>query len=149
MQVLIVNSTNARFIGEAAERTAPDGKVVVLGPDGEALGRLAPLGFDHLVLETSPAGQVPLPDHSIDRAFLVMGLREMKSLDRTVQEVHRVIKPEGQFIVHRRFLFAGLLQQRLVSACADIGFDLVASHEALFHYTLTFAKHHHEHLDPN
>ncbi len=154
MQVLVLGSASAGFIAKAAERTAPDGKVIVISPDGEAMRhldkRLAPLGFDHLVLESSSAGQATLPDHSIDRAFLVMGLHGIPILDRTMAEVRRVLKPEGQFIIHRRFLFAGLLpRQRIVSSCADLGLDLVASHAALlFHHTLTFEKRHHEHLDP-
>jgi ubiquinone/menaquinone biosynthesis C-methylase UbiE len=152
MQVLVLGSASAGFIAKAAERTSPDGKVVVISPDGGAMRhldkRLAPLGFDHLVLETSPAGQVPLPDHSIDRAFLVMGFRDIPSLDRTLEEIHRVLKPEGQFIVHRRVVFAGLLpRQGIVSSCADLGLDLVASHAAFLHHTLTFGKRHHEHLD--
>ena len=145
MQVLVIGSASAGFIGEAAKRTAPNGKVVVIRPDGEALGRLekrlAPREFDHLIFETSPAGQIPLTDHSIDRAFLVMGLRAIPSLGWTVDEVHRIVKPEGQLVVHRRFLFAGLLpRQRIISICVDVGFDLVASHAALLHHTLTFEK---------
>lgn len=153
MQVLVVGSASAGFIAKAAQRTAPDGTVVVIGPDGEAMRRLekqlASLGFDHLILETSAPAQIPLPDQSIDRAFLVMGLGEIPSLDRTLGEVHRVVQPEGQLVVHRRILFAGLLpRQRAVSSCADVGLDLVASHAALLHCTLTFEKRHHEHLDP-
>lgn len=153
MQVLVLGSAGAGFIAKAVRRTSPDGKVVVIGPDGEALGRLekrlAPLGFDHLVFETSPPGQIPLPDHSIDRAFLVMGLREIPSLDRILAEVHRVLEPGGQLVVHRRFLFAGLLpRQRLISVCLDVGLDLVASHAAILHHTLTFEKRDQEHLDP-
>ncbi len=153
MQVLVLGSASAAFIAKAAERTAPDGKVVVICTDGEAMGRLeerlAPLGFDHLVFETSPAGQVPLPEHSIDRAFLVMGLRPIPNLDRTLEEIQRVVQPEGQLVVYRRVLFAGLLpRQRIVSSCVDVGLDLVASHAALFHHTLTFEKQHREHPDP-
>lgn len=147
MQVLVVGSAGAAFIAKAAKRTAPDGKIVVLNPDGEAMERLekrlVPLGFDHLVLETSPAAQVPLSDHSIDRAFLVMGLREIPSLDRTMAEVHRVIKPEGQLIIHRRFLFAGLLpRQRILRTGQEAGFDPAASHGTLLQYTLTLEKRH-------
>ena len=147
MQVLIVGSAGAGFIAKAAERTAPDGKVIVIGPDCEALGhlerRLTPLGFDHLVFETSPASQIPLPDHGIDRAFLVMGLREIPSLDRTMEEVRRVIQPEGQVIVHRRFLFAGLLpRQRILRTGREAGFDPAASHGTLLQYTLTLEKRH-------
>ena len=145
MQVLVLGSASAGFIAKAAERTAPDGKVIVISPDGEAMGslekRLAPLGFDHLVLETSSPGGIPLPDHSIDRAFLVMGMREIPSLDRTLAEVQRVVQPEGQLVVHRRVLFAGLLpRQRIVSSCVGTGLDLVASHATLLHQSLTFEK---------
>ena len=51
MRVLVVGSAPAGFIAKAAEWTAPDGKVVVISPDGEAMRRLeerlAPLGSDH------------------------------------------------------------------------------------------------------
>ena len=146
MQVLVLGSASAGFIVKAAERTAPEGKVVVIHPDGEALGRLekrlAPLGFGHLVLETSPADEFPLPAHSIDRAFLVMGLREIPGLGRTAEEIHRVLKPEGQFVVHRRVLFAGLLpRQWIIASCVGTGLDLVARHAAIVHHTLTFEQH--------
>ena len=147
MRVLVTGSASAGFIAKAAERTAPDGKVIVILPDGEATRRLdmrlAPLGFDHLVLETPPAGQIPLPDHGVDRAFLVMGLREIPSLDRTLEEIRRVVQPEGQLVVHRRILFAGLLPcQRILRACLEAGFDPGASHGNLLQYTLTFEKPH-------
>jgi hypothetical protein len=147
MKVLVVGSASIGFIAKAAERTVPDGKVVVISPDGEATRhldkRLAPLGFDHLVLESSRAGQATLPDHSIDRAFLVMGLHEIPSLDRTMVEVHRVLKPEGQLVVHRRALFAGLLpRQRILRTGLEAGFDPAASHRTLLQYTLTFEKPH-------
>jgi ubiquinone/menaquinone biosynthesis C-methylase UbiE len=145
MQVLVLGSASAGFLIKAAERTAPDGKVLVFSPDGKATRRLekrlAPLGFDHLVLETSPAGQVPLPDRSIDRVLLVMGMRKIPSLERNMAEACRVLKPEGQFVIHRRSIFAGLLpRQWIVSSCADTGLDLVASHSALSHHTLTLEK---------
>lgn len=153
MQVLVVGSASTRFIAKAAEWTAPDGKVIVISPGDKTMSRLekrlAPLGFGHLVLETSSPGQSPLSDQSIDRAFLVMGLRQVPSLDRTLEEVHRVVKPEGRLIVHRRLLFAGLLpRQRIVSMCADVGLDLVVSHATLFHHTLTFEERDCEHPDP-
>jgi ubiquinone/menaquinone biosynthesis C-methylase UbiE len=145
MRVLVAGPASTGFIAKAAERTAPDGKVIVIRPEGEAMGRLekrlAPLGFDHLVLETSPPGQIPLPDHGVDRAFLVMGLREIPSLDRTLEEIQRVVQPEGQLIVHRRFLFAGLLpRQRILRTCLEARFDPAASHGTLLQYTLTLEK---------
>jgi hypothetical protein len=145
MQVLVVGSASAGFMAKAAERTAPDGKVVVISPDGGAMRqlekRLDPRGFDHLVLETCSPGQIPLPDHSIDRAFLVMGLRQIPSLDRTLGEIRRVVQPEGQIVVHRRFLFAGLLpRRRIVRTCLEAGFDPAASDGTLLQYTLTLEK---------
>ena len=147
MQVLVIGSARAAFIAKAAERTAPDGKVIVLSPDCEAMRRLekrlAPLGLAHLVLETASPDRIPLSDHRMDRAFLVTGLRAIPDLDRTVQEVHRVLKPEGQLIVHRRLLLARVLpRQRIVRLFLDAGFDPVASHGTLFHHSLTFEKHH-------
>ena len=59
MQVLVAGIASAGFIAKAAERTAPDGKVIVISPDGEATRRLTPLGFDHMVVETSSRGQIP------------------------------------------------------------------------------------------
>ena len=147
MQVLVVGLANAGFIAKAAGRTAPDGKVVVITHDGEAMRRLdkrlAPLGFDHLVLETSPPGQIPLPDHGVDRAFLVMGLGRVPDLDATLQGTRRVLKPEGQLIIHLRSILAGLLpQQRIIRTCLEAGFDPAAGHRTLLQYTLTFEKRH-------
>ena len=153
MQVLVIGSARASFVAKAAERTAPDGKVIALSPDHEAMGRLekhlAPLEFDHLVLETASPERIPLSDLSVDRAFLVMGLRAVPDLGRALAEVHRVVRGEGQLVIHRRFLFARFLpRQPIVSLCLDAGFDPVASHGTLLHQSLTFEKQHHEHLDP-
>jgi hypothetical protein len=150
---LVVGSASAGFIAKAAKRTAPDGRVVVISPEGEAMRRLekrlAPLGLDHLILETYSPSQIPLSDHSIDRAFLVMGLSEILSLGRTIEEIHRVVKPKGQFVVHRRVLFAGLLpRQRILRICLETGFDPAASHGTLLQYTLTFEERDREHPDP-
>jgi hypothetical protein len=40
MQVLVIGSARAEFIAKTAERTAPDGQVVVLSDEGETLRRL-------------------------------------------------------------------------------------------------------------
>ena len=147
MQVLVIGSARAEFIAKAAERTAPDGKVIVLSPDHEAIGRLekrlSPLGLAHLVLETASPDRIPLSDQSVDRAFIVTGFRAIPDLGRALAEVHRVVRGEGQLIVYRRFLLALFLpHQRIVSLCLDAGFDPVASHGTLFHHSLTFEKHH-------
>ena len=149
MQVLVIGSARASFVAKAAERTAPDGKVIVLSPDHEAVGRmekhLAPLEFDHLVLETASPGRMPLSDHSVDRAFLVTGFRAIPDLGRTLAEVHRVVRGEGQLVVHRRFLLARFLPlQRVVRLCLDAGFDPIASQGTLLHLTLMFEKRHNQ-----
>ena len=52
---------------------------------------LAPLVAD--------AQQLPIPDESMDGAIVAFGIRNVASLDSTLREVHRVLRPGARFVI--------------------------------------------------
>ena len=52
---------------------------------------LAPLAAD--------AQHLPIPDASMDGAIVAFGIRNVASLDATLREVHRVLRPGARFVI--------------------------------------------------
>ena len=52
---------------------------------------LAPLATD--------AQQLPIPDECMDGAIVAFGIRNVASLDATLREVHRVLRPGARFVI--------------------------------------------------
>jgi len=58
--------------------------------------------IEHRKLELSlqDAMQLSLPDHSADAIFMAYGLRNMPDYVRCIQNLHRILKPGGQLVIH-------------------------------------------------
>jgi len=54
--------------------------------------------FDHLNWIIAPAEKLPINDNSFDFYTISFGLRNTKSLDKSLSEAYRVLKPGGRFL---------------------------------------------------
>jgi ubiquinone/menaquinone biosynthesis C-methylase UbiE len=82
-----------------------------------------PSGKYELELVEGDAGQLPFADNSLDFAVSSLSLHHWKQADRVFAEIHRVLKPGGQFLVldlrrdgSRLFYYALRLVQRFSPA---------------------------------
>lgn len=51
-------------------------------------------------LSLQDAMQLNLPDNSVDAIFMAYGLRNMPDYVRCIQNLHRILKPGGQLVIH-------------------------------------------------
>jgi ubiquinone/menaquinone biosynthesis C-methylase UbiE len=145
MHVLVIGANRPDFIIQAAVKTAPDGKVWVIDPDAAAMkkleARLASIDPGRVVLIRDTPQTIPLPDESIDRAFIINRPDKITAVERVLQEIRRTLKPDGRLIVAQHFPAARLLsQQWLAQHCQEAGLALVADHRRLFDRALIFQK---------
>ncbi|MFQ5907619.1 MAG: class I SAM-dependent methyltransferase [Thermoplasmata archaeon] len=73
-------------------------EIVVLEPDRRKVAygeRRRP----HVQFVAGQAEEIPFPDDHFDRATALVSLHHVHDQDRGLQEVHRVLKPGGRFVV--------------------------------------------------
>ena len=132
----------------ALARRRPDVDALGIDPDPAALRRARRKAARHglrIRYERAFAGELPVPDDSVDRvlsSFMLHHLDE-RERGRALREVRRVLRPGGQFHVvdidgaptrrearagvrHGRQRFAGNLPERLLAALGDAGLTGVA-----------------------
>jgi SAM-dependent methyltransferase len=83
---------------------AKQGAARVFGVDvtidhaGPAIAEAKSLGFDFNISHITPENGIPLPDQSIDVVLSSSVLEHLPDLDRSLSEVHRVLRPGGLFL---------------------------------------------------
>ncbi len=85
--------------GDVAFRLAAEGaRVTVVDPSAEmtAIGRARTKGRTVDWCEAE-AEDLPFADGSVDLLTIAFGIRNVTSLDRSLAEIHRVLKPGGRF----------------------------------------------------
>jgi ubiquinone/menaquinone biosynthesis C-methylase UbiE len=94
--------------GANFEHYAPDARVIALEPDpfmaARAERKLAALGRTNISLQRGPAESLPFPDASFDVIVSTLVLCTVSDVDRCLQEMRRVLRPNGKvlFIEHVR-----------------------------------------------
>lgn len=94
----------------------PQVRVAALEPDPfmleRAKAKLWDLGRTNITLQLAPAESLPFPDASFDNVVSTLVLCTVKDVRRSVDEMHRVLRPGGKvfFIEHVRAagVFGGL-----------------------------------------
>jgi demethylmenaquinone methyltransferase/2-methoxy-6-polyprenyl-1,4-benzoquinol methylase len=86
--------------GDVAFRLAARGaRVRVVDPSAEmmAVGRRRP-GGDRVGWCAAEAEDLPFADASVDLVTIAFGIRNVTRLDRSLAEIHRVLRPGGRFL---------------------------------------------------
>jgi ubiquinone/menaquinone biosynthesis C-methylase UbiE len=96
------------FTLEAARRVGPEGKLIAVDLQPEMIARVnekvRQAGVTNVETHVANAYDLPLPDASADRAFLVTVLPEIPDPVKALREVHRVLKPGGTLSVTEEFI---------------------------------------------
>jgi len=103
--------------------------------------RVKQSGLTNVETHVASAYELPLPDASVERAFLVTVLTEIPDPNRALREIRRVLKPGGVLSLTEEFLdpdypFAFETIRRAEAA----GFKLVQQFGNFWIYTLNFQK---------
>ena len=96
------------FTVEATRRLGPQGRLIVVDIQPEMIAkvekRIQQAGLSNVETHVANAYELPLPEKSIDRAFLVTVLMEIPEPGRALVELHRVLKPGGVLSITEEFL---------------------------------------------
>jgi ubiquinone/menaquinone biosynthesis C-methylase UbiE len=101
--------------------------------------RVRAAGLTNVTVRVADAQELPLPDATVDRAFLISVLDEIPDPARALAELHRILKPNGILSLTAEFLdpdyrFLGETVRQLEPA----GFVLVNHFGNIWCYTANF-----------
>jgi SAM-dependent methyltransferase len=96
------------FTVDAARRAGAGGRVIALDIQPQMVTllqkRVRKAGLYNVTICVASAHDLPLPNGSVDRAFLVTVLPEIPDQDRALAELRRVIRPGGVLSISEEFI---------------------------------------------
>lgn len=144
-RVLELGPGPGAFTIDAARRTGEKGSIVAIDIQPQMIAKVElrayHAGVENVETHVASAYDMPLPDASIDRAFLVTVLPEIPDQGRALQELQRVLKPGATLSITEQFPdpdypFAFETIRRVEAE----GFRLVRHFGNTWNYTLNFEK---------
>lgn len=144
-RVLELGPGPGAFTLEAARRLGPEGRLVTVDIQPEMIARVErrvrEAGVTNVELHVASAYELPLPDSSVDRAFVITVMAEIPDKLRALAELRRVLRPGGTLSVTEEFLdpdypFAFETLRRAEKA----GFRLAEWFGDFWIYTINFEK---------
>ena len=138
--VLEVGSGTALFTLEAARQVGPSGRLICidLQPTFARQTHLAvdEAGFRHVEIHTADVAFMPLPPHSVDRAFLIAVLTEVPNVKTALAELRRVLRPEGLLLISEEVIAPEYVPPAVTRRWAErAGFELVGETGNVFCYS--------------
>ena len=133
------------FTVDAAQRVGPEGRLIAVdiqpGMIAQVDARVKAAGMTNVETYVASAYELPLPDASVDRAFLITVLPEIPDPVRALRELHRVLKPGGIGSTTEEFLDPDYPRRATTIAWARAaGFVVEAQYGNWWNYTLNFRK---------
>jgi len=145
MCVLEIGPGPGTFTIEAAKRVGANGKVFAVDIEQAEISRLNRRlhreNITNVTARLASACELPFPDKTFDRVFMVTVLAEIPDRKRALLEIKRVLKDEGLLAVGELLLDPDYPRRKTVIGwCKDAGLEPVAAHGGLVHYLVTFGK---------
>jgi ubiquinone/menaquinone biosynthesis C-methylase UbiE len=145
MSVLEIGPGPGTFTFEASRRIGEQGKLhaVDIAPDliSRLERRLQAEGVANVAAKVASAYELPFPDSTFDRVFMITVLAEIPDKVRALREVRRVLKYDGQLAVGEFLIDPDYpWRKTVIRWCNDAGLTLVADRGGLMHYVLRFRK---------
>lgn len=133
------------FTVDAAQRVGSEGRLIAVdiqpGMIAQVNARVKAAGVTNVETHVASAFELPLPDASVDRAYLITVLPEIPDPVRALREVHRVLKPGGVVSMTEEFLDPDYPRRATTGAwAAAAGFEPDARFGNWWSYTLNFRK---------
>jgi SAM-dependent methyltransferase len=143
--VLEVGPGPGIFMVEAAQRVGPDGRLIVVEERTDMVARLEQRlqeeGLTNVETHVANAYKLPVPDESVDRAFLVAILPEIPYQYGALDELRRVLKPGGLLSITEEFTDPDYaFPFEVVQLVEDVGFTRERYYGNFWNYTLNFGK---------
>jgi len=133
------------FTVAAAQRVGSEGRLIAVdiqpGMIAQVNARVKAAGVTNVETHVASAFELPLPDASVDRAYLITVLPEIPDPVCALREVHRVLKPGGVVSMTEEFLDPDYPRRATTGAwAAAAGFEPDARFGNWWSYTLNFRK---------
>ena len=143
--VLELGSGTGVFTVAAAQRIGPQGRFVAVDIQPEMIKRVEQrvrtAGLANVETHTADAYHLPMPDESVDLAFLISVLEEVPDPLRALAELRRVLKPEGILSITAEFMDPDYwFPIETIRQLQAADFSLVERFGNLWCYTLNFRK---------
>jgi ubiquinone/menaquinone biosynthesis C-methylase UbiE len=143
MRVLEIGPGAGLFTIEAARRVTEAGGVFAFDIQPSLVAklhaRLRNEGVTNVRAVAASAYEIPYPDSSFDRVFMIAVLAEIPDRRRALIEIKRVLRSDGLLAIGELLPDPDYPLPRTVRRwCADAGFVPVDSHGGILHYLLTF-----------
>jgi SAM-dependent methyltransferase len=142
-KVLELGPGTGFYTFEAARRAGLSGHVhaIDIKPGVIAIlnERIKQRGARNITAEVSSAYEIPLPNNSIDRAFMVHVLPEIPDKQKALCEISRILKKEGLLVLGEGMVDPDCpLRNTEIGWCRKAGFELVGSYGSVLFYVLRF-----------
>jgi SAM-dependent methyltransferase len=144
-KVLELGPGPGAFTIEAARRTEPGGRLIAVDIQSKMIAsverKVSESKLTNVETHVADAFRVPVDTESIDRVFLVTVLPEIPDRKRVLQELRRVLKPDGVLSITEEFLDPDYpLVRTTICWAEEAGFELEERHGTWWIYTLNFRK---------
>jgi SAM-dependent methyltransferase len=145
MHVLEIGPGPGTFTVEAAKSIGQQGKFAVVDIQPAIISRLNDrlrrADISNVITKIADASELPFPDNTFDRVFLVAVLGEIADKERALSEIKRVLRDDGILAVGEFLQDPDYTSFRKLVKLADAaGFKLAASYKKIIHYLLLFRK---------
>ncbi len=143
-RVLELGPGPGAFSLDAARMLGESGRLIAVDIQPEMIARLErrarEAGLTNIEAHTADAHHLPLPDASVDRAFLITVLPEIPDRARALSELRRVLRPGGTLSITEEFLDPDyLFAPETIRLVESAGFHLAQKYGGLWVYTLNFS----------
>jgi ubiquinone/menaquinone biosynthesis C-methylase UbiE len=130
---------------EAARRVGPRGKLIVVQEDprmvAEVQRQVHEAGLDNVEIHVASADDLPVPDESVDRIFVVAVLPEVPHQHGALDELRRVLKSGGLLSITEEFTDPDYaFPFETVQLVEAMGFSRERYYGNFWVYTLNFGK---------
>ena len=142
-QVLELGPGPGAFTIAAARQTGPDGRLFAVDIQPRMIAqvqeRVQESGLSNVETHIAGAYDLPIPDNSIDRAFLISVLPEILDQTKALAELRRVLRPDGVLSIAAEFADPDyLFAKETLRLLEQNGFTLVEKYGNWWRYTMNF-----------
>lgn len=144
-RVLELGPGPGAFTVDAARGAGAGGQVIALDIQPQMVvrvqKRIREAGVDNVTICVASAHDLPLPDGSVDRAFLVTVLPEIPDQDRALAELRRVIRSGGVLSISEEFTDPDYaFPCETLGRTSAAGFELVQRFGGFWVYTVNLRR---------
>ncbi len=142
-QVLELGPGPGAFTVAAARQVGPGGRLFAVDIQPQMIAkvhkRVQEAGLSNVEAYAASACDLPIPDSSIDRAFLISVLPEIPDQSQALLELRRVLRPDGILSIAAEFADPDyLFTKETVRLLEHNGFKMLTKHGNWWRYTMNF-----------